>query len=749
MTSSRFHNVVYRLRLAFFLFLFASFLLPAAESTAVSAITAKGETKTFKPKKPTSNMGSIATLMIRLAANQHYSGKRYDSELSCMIFDDYLKRLDPYHMFFLQSDVETLAKNRNFLSAQLLKGQVTFAFDAFNLMVSRMIRYEAFAKELLSREQDLSTGEEFDLEHDKAPYPATEQEMKDFWRKKILDDLIMLRLADRAEAEAEAEKINQKKAETEEKKAEEEGQAEEVSEKPRKTPEERILQRISRTLRYFQDMDGMDVLEIYLTCAVQVLDPHSAYMSPRTNENFDIDMSLSLVGIGAVLSSEDGYTKIVEIIPGGPAERSGELKAGDRIIAVRQEKGEKIDVIDMPLDKVVSMIRGKEDSKVHLTVLKRGLSTPVQVTITRAKIELKESAAQGKIVMRNGKRFGVIRLPSFYMDFNAAKLGVKDYRSASNDVKKLLLDFKPEKLDGVVIDLRSNGGGSLREALKLTGLFIKEGPVVQVRGRHETEVDRDDDDGLLVYEGPLAVLINQYSASSSEIFAAAIRDYGRGVLTGDVKTHGKGTVQFVNDLDRYMPWFTGKRFPAGSIRLTNAKFYRINGESTQLKGVEADVPFPSFTDFMDVGEDKLDHALAWDTIPATEFEQFKEPWALTPEIRAELKRRSLARMAENPDFKMLNAWIEEYRKIKDRKTVPLNLDARWEEYRSQENLRKEQEALYEPKRGTRARRNGEKHEPWKESAEEAGAEEKDIYLSETLNVLCDLIEIAKASQETH
>ena len=688
-------------------------------------------------------MGSIATLMIRLAANQHYSGKRYDSELSGMIFDDYLKRLDPFHMFFLQSDVTTLAKIRPFLSTQLLKGQVDFAFDAFNLMVSRMIRYEDFARQLLAEKQDLSSDEEFDLEHDKAPYPANEEEMKTFWRKKILNDLIVLRLADRAEAEAE-KTAKDKPAEDADK------QAETVAEKPKKTPEERIIQRITRTVRYFQDMEPMDVLEIYLTCAVRVLDPHSAYMSPRTNEDFDIDMSLSLVGIGAVLSSDEGYTKVVEIIPGGPADLAGELKAGDRIIAVRQDGCENVDVIDMPLNKVVSMIRGPEATKVHLTVLKagRGLSSPVQITITRAKVELKSSAAQGKIMSRNGKRFGIIRLPSFYMDFNAAKLGVKDFRSASNDVKKILQDFHPENLDGVVIDLRSNGGGSLREALKLTGLFIKEGPVVQVRGRHETEVQQDDDDGLLVYNGPLAVLINQYSASSSEIFAAAIRDYERGVLTGDAKTHGKGTVQFVNDLDRYMPYFTGKRFPAGSIRLTNAKFYRVNGESTQLKGVEADVPFPSFSDFMDEGEDKLDHALQWDTIPATHFERFKAPWAVTPEVRAELKRRSLERMAEDPDFQLLNSWIEEFRKFKDRKTVPLNMDARWEEYQRQEALRKEQESLYEPKRHSRARLDDATGKSDAGEAKSEGEEEgKDIYLSETLNVLCDLIEIAKEKQQ--
>ena len=744
MTFSRFHTAAWRMRSAhlIFLFLFAACTFFAADSrTAVQ--------KPYKPQKPTSNMGSIATLLIRLAANQHYSGKRYDSELSTMIFDDYLKSLDPFHMFFLRSDVEKLAKDRKFLSAQLLKGDVTFAFEAFNLMVSRMAGYEKFAKELLSQEQNLSTDEEFDLEHDKAPYPADEKEMKDFWRRKILNDLIVLRLADRAEAEA--EKSERKEGAQEEKKDE---TAEAGTEAPaeavpvKKTPEERILQRISRTLRYFQEMEPMDVLEIYLTSAVQVLDPHSAYMSPRSNEDFDIDMSLSLVGIGAVLSSDDGYTKIVEIIPGGPADLSGELKAGDRIIAVRQDKEEKVDVIDMPLNKVVSMIRGKENTKVHLTVLKagRGLSSPVQITITRAKIELKNSAAQGKIVLRNGKRFGVIRLPSFYMDFNAAKLGAKDFRSASGDVMKILLDFHPEELDGVVIDLRSNGGGSLREALKLTGLFIKEGPVVQVRGRHETEIECDDDDGLLVYQGPLAVLINQYSASSSEIFAAAIRDYERGVITGDVKTHGKGTVQFVNDLDRYMPYFTGKRFPAGSIRLTSSKFYRINGESTQLKGVEADVPFPSFTDFMDVGEDKLDHALPWDTIKPTGFERFKAPWAVTPEVREELRRRSLARTAQDPDFKLLNSWIEEFRKFKDRKSVPLNMEARWEEYRRQEDLRKEQEALYEPKRTARSRAAAGWADEEKEKKSETG-EEKDIYLSETLNVLCDLIEIAHTRQE--
>lgn len=709
-----------RLCAVLFLFSFLSAASAPALSGAETAASVPAERKAYKDKTPTREMASITAVLARLAVSQHYAGRPLDAKFSETAFNEYLKRLDPMKMFFLQSDLQSFSEYRTTLAERLLKGNVDFAFDAFNLMVRRMREYQDFAETFLKTAPSLVTEEEISLERDKEPWPATQEEMRAQWRKKLLYELILLNMADRA-------------AKEEGVKNEEETDDGETKAKT-KTPEERIRLRIARTLHHFEELEPIEVLEIYLTSMLQVFDPHSSYMSPRSNEQFDIEMSLSLVGIGAVLTSEDGYVKIVEIMPGGPAEKQGELKAGDRIIAVRQEhEKEPVDVIDMPLDKVVGMIRGKANTKVTLTVLKagKGLSGPRQITITRAKVELKESAAHGKIQEWNGKKYGVIVLPSFYLDFNAAKLGNADYRSASADVRKILIDFQKKNPDlaGVVIDLRSNGGGSLHEAIALTGLLIKEGPVVQVRDRRMTSVEKDEDDGEIVYNGPLAVMVNRFSASSSEIFAAAIRDYGRGVLIGDGKTHGKGTVQFVADLDRYMPYLAGRRFPAGSIRLTNAKFYRINGESTQLKGVTPDIVLPSLSDCMDVGEDKLEHALAWDVIGSSSFETFRGPFALNDEKRAELRRRSAERVNASPDFRRIRRNIEEFKAIRDRKSIVLNLDERWKEYERQKDLQKEQDELQDMAT-RRSSRNKETRE-----------KKHDVYLEEALNILSDLREM--------
>ncbi len=666
-------------------------------------------------RKQTRDMRSITSLLTRLVVLQHYEGKPIDKNRSAMIFDDYLKKIDPLKMYFMQSDIDRFSVNRLVLGKQLLKGDAQFAFDAFNVLTQRMNEYQAFAKEFLKSKPSLETSLEFRLDYDNASWPIDRKEMYDHWRKKLLHEMILLKIADKAAAEAPDDKND--------------GAKKKVSVK-QKTVEERIQQRIKQTIRFYSDMDAAEVLEIYLSTVAQAYDPHSSYMSPRTDEDFEIDMSLTLIGIGAVLTQEDGYTKIVELMKGGPAEKSGKLKEGDRIIAVQQEKEEPVDVIDMPLNKVVSQIRGKENTWVTLTILPagKGLDHPEKVSILRKKVELKESAAKGKIHDWKGKRIGVISLPSFYFDFEAAKKGLSDFRSASNDVKKILLDFRKQKVDGVVMDLRSNGGGSLREAILLTGLFINDGPVVQVKDTQRIEVQSDEDDGEIIYDGPLAVMINRFSASSSEIFAAAIRDYGRGIITGDRKTHGKGTVQIVSDLDRYMPYLTGRRFKAGAIRLTNAKFYRVNGASTQLQGVLADIPFPSVTDHMDVGEDKLDHPLSWDTIPATKYVLYAGKYKLDDARRQELLARSGKRTAADVDFQMLQNGLKEYAKIKDRKSVKLNFTARWKEYQQQKKMREEEEALYKTR-----------------SSDKDKKERKDAYLNETMNILLDLIQISGAA----
>ena len=499
-----------------------------------------------------------------------------------------------------------------------------------------------------------------------------------------------------------------------------------------KTPLERTRYRISRFLQFYRNMDAMDILELYLSTLTQIYDPHSQYMSPRSEEDFNINMKLSLVGIGALLSSEDGYTKIVKIIPGGPADLDGRLKAEDRIIAVTQENEDPVDILDMPLNKVVNMIRGKEKTKVTLTILqgsKGSSAAPVNITLTRDKVRLKESEASGKlheIRTRTGKkRVAVLTLPSFYIDFSAAYRGDPNYRSSTRDIANLIMKFsKDAPLDGLVIDLRSNGGGSLLEAVTMTGLFIKEGPVVQVRDQRSCKVDEDKDGGRILYSGPLALLTNRFSASASEIFAGAIKDYQRGIILGDSKTHGKGTVQTLEELDK-LTAFWGNRKPAGTLKLTNAKFYRINGESTQLKGITPDIVFPSFTDAMEIGEDKLDHAMKWDTIEPVAFQYHNPRLSFLIPI---LRERSKIRVDNSRDFQLLKRDIDIYRKLRDRKTVVLNLEKRWKEYLAEKKLEDEQQKLLRLE---------------KDEDRKAKNDVKDLYLDETLNVIKDWIELEK------
>ena len=682
--------------------------------------------------EPTRSMATIARVATYLLVNNHFSQRSIDEKLSEQLFQEYFKTLDPSHMFFTRNDLKQFEPVKFELGNQIRHGNIQFAFDVFKLFLTRLDEYEKFTGDYLKTDPSLNTDETYEVNRSKAAWPADRQELESLWKKKIRNDLILLELLDRSKKEKEKELASGEKtgpaaekravSETEKKPA--------VRRPPEKTPLERTQYRISRFLQYYRQMEAIDILEMYLSTLTQIYDPHSQYMSPRSEEDFTISMKLSLVGIGALLSSEEGYTKIVKVIPGGPAERDGRLKSEDRIIAVAQENEDPVDILDMPLSKVVNLIRGKEKTKVTLTILegsKGSSAVPVNITLVRDKVQLKESEASGKlheIRTRSGrKRVAVLTLPSFYIDFAAAYRGDENFRSSTRDIADLIRKFSKEApLDGVVIDLRSNGGGSLLEAVTLTGLFIKEGPVVQVCDQRGRKIDEDRDGGEIVYDGPLAVLTNRFSASAAEIFAGAIKDYQRGIILGDSKTHGKGTVQTIVELDRYTS-FWGRKTPSGSLKLTNAKFYRINGASTQLRGITPDIIFPSFTDAMEIGEDKLDHALKWDTIQSTTY-TVHDP--RLPSLIPILRERAMARVEESPDFKLLRRDIDIFRRIRDRKTVPLNLEVRWKEYLAEKKLEDEQDKLL--------RLNSDDVRKKKNTA-------RDLYLDETLNVMGDWIDL--------
>ena len=693
------------------------------------AAAASGAQKPAVKLEPTESMSTIARAASYLLTNNHFSQQKIDGNMSEQLFHNYFKTLDPSHMFFTQQDLDKFTPVKRELGNQIRRGNVQFAFDVFQLFLTRLDDYEKFTAEYLKTQPSLNGNDAYEFNRAKAPWPKDRKELETLWKKKIRNDLILLELLDRSKKEKQMAKSETGKSDKKEN-SPTAGPVKPLPAGMKKTPRERTHQRISRFLQHYRKLEPMDILELYLSSLTQIYDPHSQYMSPRSEEDFNISMKLSMVGIGALLSSEDGYTKVVRVIPGGPADLDGRLKPEDRIIAVAQENEEPVDIQDMPLNKVVTLIRGKENTKVTLTILegaKGSSAAPVNITLTRNQVQLKDSEASGKlhtIDTRSGKkRIAVLTLPSFYIDFSAAYRGEENYRSSTRDIANLIRKFTREgPLDGMIIDLRSNGGGSLLEAVTLTGLFIKDGPVVQVSDQRGVKIDEDRDGGRILYKGPLALLTNRFSASAAEIFAGAIKDYQRGIILGDSKTHGKGTVQTLMELDRYTA-FWGRKTPSGTLKLTNAKFYRINGASTQLMGIAPDIAFPSFTDVMEIGEDKLEHALKWDTIQPADY-QIYDP--RLPALIPILRERANVRVANSREFKMLRRDIDVYRRIRERKSVPLNLELRWKEYLAEKKLEEEQEQLL-------------RLTP--EDAKTGKNTVKDLYLDETMNVMKDWIDL--------
>jgi carboxyl-terminal processing protease len=423
----------------------------------------------------------------------------------------------------------------------------------------------------------------------------------------------------------------------------------------------------------------------------EMIDPHTSYFSPRTSDNFQISMSLSLEGIGAQLVTENEYTKVVRIIKGGPADKDGTLQADDYIVGVAQgEDGEIVDVVGWRIDDVVSLIRGEKGSKVRLSVIQHESGPdmpPIEIKLVRDKVKIEEQAAQKEVIdieeESNLFRLGVIEVPAFYIDFEGRNKGEKDYKSTTRDVTRIIKELKEEGVDGIIIDLRNNGGGSLQEAVELTGLFIESGPIVQVKNTNGyIDVEKDPDEKI-VYKGPLAVMINRYSASASEIFSAAIQDYGRGIVVGE-QTFGKGTVQNLIDLNKFIPSRTAKR---GQIKLTIAKYYRISGGSTQNLGVIPDIAYPSAVDPEEFGESARPSALPWDQIAPTSYEKYQD----LSEIIDYLQRRHEERITKNIEFQYLEEDIEEYQENRNKKLFSLNIDVRKAEREKSEAKRKKRE----------------------------------------------------------
>jgi len=683
----------------------------------------------IEPLEPAIEHRFATGLATRFMTNYHYRRMPLDDALSERVFERYLELLDPNRMYFLASDIEELSTYRNVLDESLKTRDLEPAYVIFNRYRERAIERIEQARALLDTDFDFDVDERYRFDRSEADWVASEDELDDIWRQRVKNDWLGLKLADR-----EVDDI-------------------------RETLDERYIN-IDRRVR---DFNAQDVFQYFMNAYAGSIEPHSSYMSPRLADNFEISMKLSLDGIGALLSVDNEHVEVQEVVTGGPADLDGRLQAGDRIIGVAQGEEDFQDVVGWRLDEVVDLIRGERETVVRLEVLPgdTGLKGPSKIIdIVRNEVKLEEQAAQAQVeeveVDGETRRIGIIQVPVFYVDFRGRARNEPNYRSSTRDVRRLINELRGEGVDGLVVDLRNNGGGALIEATTMTGLFIDEGPVVQIRdhsGRITVEEDREPG---MAWDGPLAVLVNRSSASASEIFAAAIQDYGRGVIIGE-PTYGKGTVQNLFNLDDYARQSDDVRL--GQVKLTMAQFFRVNGGSTQAQGVVPDIRLPSYGNPDEYGESALDFALPWAEIEQADF----RPLADLSPLMSPAEARHLDRRESNTDLRDLIDEFGEFEELADRTSVTLLESERRREHEEAEARRK---ARYGGLAATDE--DDDASTDTEEGAEDGAAEaadtdasaadgevaavddeaidEPDVLLQESARILADLIEF---DQEQH
>ncbi len=585
--------------------------------------------------------GSIAQLVGQILSSNHLRQEALNNRLSDLALNNYFDALDVNHQVFIQPDIDEFREKYSEQLDDLTLGRRN-AQPAYIIFKRYIQRLEARIGEVegqLAAEHDFETDESIDLKRSEKPWPDTVEEARELWRKRIKSDLLQGHL---------------QKEDT-------------------KTVTERLQKRYSRLLKSMNDLEQDDILQIYLSAVGAAYDPHSTYFNPRGAEDFEIhSIKLELTGIGALLRSDDGYCKIVSLVPGGPAEQSKQIKPNDRIIAVAQGDDEPVDTVEMKLTKVVDMIRGERGTEVRLTIIPASSvdgSEKKTISIIRDVIKLKDQQAKAKIIdlpQENGTnpRLGIIDLPQYY-------------DNSARDVRQIINRLKLEEVDGMVLDLRRNGGGILDEAVKLTGLFFAKGPVVQVRDFQNSVTILSDQDPRVAYDGPLIVLVSRLSASASEITAAALQDYGRAIVIGDEATHGKGTVQTVQDLSRIMRQIRGGGAAAksGMLKYTISNFYRVAGTTTQKYGVKPDIILPSVYDYMEIGEEHLPNSMEPDKIPAARFQQYDR----TKKYLADLRENSEERVNASTDFGYVREDIARYLELKQKESISLKKSLRLKE----------------------------------------------------------------------
>lgn len=672
--------------------------------------------------KPNEEQEYVARYMARFFPRQHLTQRELEDSMSERIWNNYLNSLDYERIFFLQSDIDSFRTRIHRLDDDMKNGNLSFAFEVFEIFRTRLANRCAYVNALLEEDFDFDKDETYVWQRKHAPWPADEKEWNDLWRKRIKNELLRSKIAEIIDSEI---------PEDEKPKASTNALAQAATNIVPPTPKESISKRYAQLETIMKDSDSDYVVQKYLTAFANAYDPHSSYLAPAALDDFDIEMKLSLVGIGAVLQSEDGAAKVVRLIPGGPAsrdKRDNALQTGDKIIAVGQGDEPPVDMLHWPLTKMVQKIRGEKGSKVVLVVIPASDpsgSTVKVVDLIRDEVKLEEQAVKWTLhttttAEKKDYRLAVIDVPAFYANLRANE-NDSDYRSSADDVEKALNEIATNNVDGVILDLRNNGGGSLVDAVRMTGLFIPEGPTVQVKESTSNGRILTDDDPRTVYKGPLVVMINRLSASASEILAAALKDYGRAVLVGDSRTHGKGTVQTVVNVGRN-PIF-------GAIKLTTAGFYRITGDSTQLRGVIPDIYIPSPLDHMELGEDSLKYPIEWNRVRECNYREYDD---LTDEI-SDIREKSIERRKNSEQFKVYAKLLDQMKSIYESDEVPLNLDKRLKVARAEREIVLMQRKLSAI-----------------DDEEEDGTEKdtrNDLVLQETLQILADLVSLDQRATE--
>jgi carboxyl-terminal processing protease len=613
-------------------------------SMLAGAVALVRDNRAAELKSPKPDDRVVAITVTHRLIDEHLTRHPLDQQISERCFKGFLKALDPMKLYFTADDFKQFSEHKRELADKIRKGDVGFAYTVFQTLLKRIDERMKLVGELLSEgaQYSFDNDDVIVTDPDKTVYAATPDELRDKWIKRVKYDLLTQQYVE-------------------------------------KTPEKEIRDKLVRRYHSFakrmHQISNDDLLEMYLTSLTSSFDPHTSYMSASTLENFNILMKAELEGIGASLQYDDGNTVVNELIDGGAAQLDGRLKQKDRVIGVGQgEGGEIVDVVDMSLNDVVKLIRGKRGTIVRLKVLPVGSMEPKTYNITRAKIELKNSEARAEVLEEGKKpngepyKIGFIDLPGFYMDMTGARQGIPEFKSATRDVRKILDDFNRKGIDAVVIDLRRNGGGALNEAISLTGLFIDTGPVVQVKDSDAHVQHYDDLDAGVAWSGPLVVLQSKFSASASEIFAGAIQDYRRGLVIGDKSSHGKGTVQSMLDVGQSL--FQIPNAPSlGALKITIQQFYRPDGDSTQLRGVVSDIELPSITSHLPVGESDLDNPLQFDHVDPVRFTPAN---MVDSSLVKQIAQLSSERIQKSEDFQKVVKSIEHYEKQKDRKQVSLN-----------------------------------------------------------------------------